>query len=56
MDWNEVEEHLYSVKNAYESIGFAGSFALGLTINPLVKRFEQGERTEKLHDEIMALE
>ena len=35
---------------------WTGTFALSVTINPLVKRFESGERTEELYDEIMELE
>lgn len=56
LDWKKAEEHLYNVLNLYKSIGFTGTFALSITINPLVKRFESGERTEELYDEIMELE
>jgi hypothetical protein len=51
--WNEAEKHLYEMKKAYEEIGFVGSFGLSLVINPAVKRFESGERTQDLFDEIM---
>jgi len=56
LDWKKAEENLYNVLNLYKSIGFTGTFALSITINPLVKRFESGERTEELYDEIMELE
>ena len=55
MNWKEAEEWLYEIREAYIETGFAGSFALTLTINPLVKRFEDGERTQELFDEIMEL-
>lgn len=53
LDWKEAENHLYEMEKAYKSIGFAGTFGLSLTINPLIKRFEEGERTQELHDAIM---
>lgn len=53
MDWGMAEEHLYEMKSAYESIGLAGSFGLALAINPLVKRYEGGERTIELYNDIM---
>lgn len=53
MDWEVAKEHLYEMKKAYEEIGFAGAFGLSLTINPLVNRYENGERTKELHEEIM---
>lgn len=56
MDWKETEVYLYEMKKAYEEIGWTGSFALNLTINPIVKRFESGERTKELHEEIWNIE
>ncbi len=56
MDWGMAEGYLYEVKNAYESIGWTGTFGLTLTINPLVKRYESGERTIDLYNEIMEIE
>lgn len=56
LDWEKAQEHLYYIADLYESIGWTGTFALVATINPLVKRFENGERTEKLYNEIMDLE
>lgn len=55
MNWNEAEKYLYTMKQAYGEIGFAGTFGLSLTINPLVKRFESGERTEQLYEDIMSI-
>lgn len=56
MDWKEAETYLYEIATAYKEIGWTGSFALATTINPLIKRFESGERTEELFDDIFCLE
>lgn len=55
LDWQEAERHLQAVEEAYGSIGMAGSFALTLVINPCRVRFNQGERTQELYDEIMEI-
>ena len=55
-NWIHAKEHLDEVAQAYLDIGVAGQFALSLTIFPLRARFAKGERTEELHDAIMALE
>ncbi len=53
MDWEKAEEHLATCEKAYAEIGSAGYFALTAVIRPLRDRFNQGERTQELHDEIM---
>jgi len=55
MNWEKAKNYLYEIKREYENIGFAGVFGLSVTINPLVKRFEDGERTQELYDEITGL-
>jgi len=59
VDWQEAEDHLTEVLEAYEGcIGLAGVAvgpALQYVIYPLRDRFQAGERTEKLHQEIMEL-
>lgn len=55
MDWEKAEQYLYEMKKAYEEIGLPGVFGLTFTIKPLVRRFESGERTPELYDEIMSL-
>jgi hypothetical protein len=52
MNWKEAEKYLYEIAKAYKEIGWTGNFALSFTINPLIKRFEDGERTEELFDDI----
>ena len=56
MNWEEARKHLYYILDLYRSIGWTGTFALSVTINPLVIKFESGERTQELYDEIMSLE
>lgn len=53
MDWEHAENYLNMLIAEYAMIGFAGSFAMNLTLLPLKRRFDAGERTQKLYDEIM---
>lgn len=53
MNWQEAEDYLYEMETAYKEIGFSGVFGLTFTINPIINRFEKGERTQELYDEIM---
>lgn len=43
------------MKRLYEESGWEASLALSAFINPLVKRFESGERTVDLYDDIMSI-
>lgn len=53
LDWRRAIAHIHAAKRAYEEIGWAGGFALTLTINPLIRRYESGERTAELYAEVM---
>jgi hypothetical protein len=55
MDWEEAEKYLKVCEAAYTEIGSVGVFALRFTINPLRDRFNKGERTQELFDEIMGI-
>lgn len=55
LDWNKAETYLKETQLRYTKIGAVGAFALSIAINPLLKRFERGERTINLYDDIMAL-
>jgi hypothetical protein len=55
MDWGKAEEHLKCCESAYAEIGSAGLFAMRFTINPLRDRFNKGERTQELYNEIMEI-
>jgi hypothetical protein len=56
MDWEKAENHLIEIRQQYNDIGSSGIPALSMFINPLLIRFEQGERTENLYNSIMNLE
>jgi len=55
MDWEKAEKHLKEIRQAYTDIGAAGLTGLQLSINPLLVRFERGERTESLYDATIQL-
>ncbi len=55
MDWERAEEHLKESEQAYTEIGSVGYFALTTFIRPMRDRFNKGERTQELHDEIMGI-
>lgn len=50
--WKYAEEKLKSIESAYTEIGKAGLLALTFVISPLRERFNMGERTDKLWEEI----
>ncbi len=56
MNWDEAKRYLDFIIQEYESIGWTGKFALELTLYPLRERFDKGERTESLYNEIMECE
>lgn len=53
--WNEAKSWLDEVRQAYVDVGAAGLFGLRISIDPLLIRYERGERTEDLFEEIMEL-
>ena len=55
-EWEEAEKHLNLFIAEYASIGFPGTFGLQGILVPLKKRFDSGERTRKLYEEIMEAE
>lgn len=54
--WKEAEDYLNMLIAEDTAIGLAGYFGLQLTLLPLKKRFDDGERTIELYDEIMNCE
>lgn len=56
MDWDKAEKWLKEIEQLYTEIGTSGYFALNLIIRPLRDRFNKGERTKELYEEIMELE
>lgn len=55
-DWDEVKKYLDTIRQRYTDIGMSGLPALQAVINPLLIRFEKGERTTELYNEIMELQ
>jgi hypothetical protein len=56
MDWENAKKHLDEVRIAYTEIGASGLLGLNFSINPLLVRYEKGERTQELYESIMSLE
>lgn len=55
-EWDKALKYLDMLIVDYASIGFAGRFVLNGVLIPLKKRYDSGERTRKLYDEIMERE
>ncbi len=53
LDWGAAKKHLDEMRIMYTEICAAGVLGLTLTLNPLIVRFERGERTQELYDKIM---
>lgn len=56
MDWEQAESWLKEIEQMYTEIGSSGYLALTIVIRPLRDRFNKGERTQELYDEIMELQ
>lgn len=56
MDWEKALDYLETCEKVYTGIGRSGLLALALTIAPLRDRFNRGERTQELYDEIFEIE
>jgi hypothetical protein len=56
MNWEEAEQYLKDIEQRYAEIGSAGYLALIMVIRPLRDRFNKGERSEELFEEIMELD
>lgn len=57
MDWEKAKAHFDEVRKQYQDLegkpGVNTSFALHFTFTPLARRFNSGERTKELYDEMM---
>jgi hypothetical protein len=56
MDWEKAKSWLKEIEQMYTEVGSAGYLALNLTIRPIRDRYNKGERTQELYDEIMELQ
>lgn len=54
--WGKAYEYLKEMIVAYAEIGWAGRFGMDGVLLPLKKRYDSGERTVKLYNDIMACE
>lgn len=55
MNWEEAEEYLNMLIKAYTNIGWMGCFALGMTLKPLKRRYDSGERSKELYEKMVKL-
>lgn len=55
LDWDKAEQYLKQCEKAYTEIGTCSYFALMMSIRPLRDRFNSGERTEALYNDIMGI-
>ena len=59
MDWEKAKKHFDEVRQDYMDLegcpGVNTTLALRLTFDPISKRYNRGERTKDLHDEMMAV-
>lgn len=56
LNWDVTEKHFNEIREAYQNLPvMSGAFGLSL-LNKLHSRFESGERTQELFDEMMAVQ
>ena len=53
VDWCKAEEHITACEKVYAVIDLAGYLVLNCVIYPLHDRFNKGERTDELWNDIM---
>ena len=56
MDWEKAEDHVRYIKQCYEEIGVSGRPVLVTVLIPLLSRFDAGERSQELYDEMVEVE
>ena len=54
--WQEAINRLHMYISEYAMIGWGGQFGLNGTLLPLKRRYDSGERTLELYNEMMAVE
>lgn len=55
LDWTKAANHLKSAERVYGEVGAVGAFARSFVIKPCRKRFDMGERSQELWDEIIEI-
>lgn len=60
LDWDAAKSHFDSTMQIYKdlvgTLGVATGPALMITFEPLLRRFNSGERTKELYEEMLAVE
>ena len=57
MDWDKAKQHFDKVCEQHEAVsGVNTSYALAFTFDPLADRYDDGERTQELYDNMIAVE
>ena len=52
IDWVKAERYLKVCEEMYTEIGSSGLFAMQMTITPLRDRFNKGDRSGELYDDL----
>jgi uncharacterized membrane protein len=55
-DWDRAFEHLQKLRELYAKLGAPGIPALNAVLNPLLLRYERGERTRELYEAMLSTE
>ena len=59
MDWEKAKEHFDTIRKQYQDMegvpGINTTLALRLSFDPLAKRYNAGERSEELYEEMMSV-
>ncbi len=57
MDWESAKQHFDEVRTTYQELegtpGVNTTMALRLTFDPLAARYDDGERSRELYDELL---
>lgn len=60
LDWNKAKKNFDAVRKQYQDMegapGVNTTLALRITFDPIAVRYNNGERTQELHDEMMSVE
>lgn len=60
LNWDEAKTHFDEIRKLYQDLegmpGVNTSLGLRLTFDPLSRRYNSGERTKELHEQMMAVE
>jgi len=56
IDWEQAQKHLEEVAKAYRQLSYASAWFVMRQLEQLKRRFNTGERSETLYEEIMSFE